>query len=832
MIHAFFHRLTGAPTTLFSLYDPQSDQLTPVTSKDFLIRCRQWADYLLQRPETVVAVFGRTNPTMIAAWLGAILAGKLPVFLSYPSQKIQGSSYQEKIDNYRKRFKSCCFIGEPRDQSISVDLITAADLAPAGHTPIAHYPGFQQEADSPLFLQCSSGTTGLQKAVAITRTELNHQIKHYSQRLNLNPQEDHIINWLPLYHDMGLITAHLLPLLTQTPLTHIDTFDWAAHPDSFLHLLQRQSGTLCWLPNFAFSFLSRSTRRFDLSGVRCFINCSEPVSAGAFERFCQTFSVQPRQLGISYALAEHVFAATQTPLNRPPTALLVERIALQRRQLIPIKSWNLGDPSPQSQEQVVFSCGTPLDGVQITIQTRRESEQVGEVMLQGACTVSGYYQQPSLQTQGWFPTGDLGFMHQGELYLCGRSKDLIIHNGKNIYPQDLEEVVSQHPHVQAGRVAALGCRDEGLDSEKIQVLFEPLTPLSLTQRNRVRSELCQQLESLFDIRVELFCLPKGWLRKTSSGKIARAANRDRFQTALEGEIHLVGDSHVRLFWTTITSHHNRFRKIHAHWVGLLWSGNWKSSFSFFGQLIPQLKRRDILIIHCGEPECRSLFAASDNPQERIEHSIRGYRDFFSTLKQVWPGRLAYMTGIPTHPENIDNKDPNWPITGNPEDRYRWQKIFYEKMQELCTEQLIQFIDVCTPLLEENGLMEPSRLADAAHLKQEGHTDLYWNLLEERFGYLDDEANDPPVESLTWDGSYEHYLELVKQKIRVFAPLIEHPDWNKLVSSGVLDSLSIVELVTMLDQMFGFQIPPEEIYRDNFESIKEIYNRYSQLNKGL
>ena len=829
MIENFFRHLAHTPYTPFSLQGSAQTPLIPIASNQLLTTCRQWQSLFIHRSEPVVAVFGRMTPSMISAWLGAILAGKLPVFISYPSHKIQKEEYAEKLANYTQRFGSCLFVAEESERNLATNRLSTKDLDTINPQPQTDWLNHLSPKENPLFLQCGSGTTGLQKAVAITGNQLEHQLKSYADTLNLDPKSDHIASWLPLYHDMGLVAAFLLPLLTHTPFTLIDTFEWSANPLLLLQIIQQQKATLCWLPNFAFALLAKQSAKqsahYDLSSIRAFINCSEPVSLHNMERFVRTHSLNPQQLAVCYALAENVFAVSQTPIGQAPTALMVDRLALQRKQIEGIQSFQLGDPLPEEKlTKPLFSCGSLLQGVEVHIE-KKGQHTVGEVWIRGESSITGYYQHHNLRDDGWTPTGDLGFFYKQQLYLSGRSKDLIIHNGKNIHPQDIEEIVHQHPMVYPGRVTALGWLDESLDSEKIVVLFEPRHPLNLEERSKVIQEISHPLETLFECHCQVVCVPQRWLQKTSSGKMARGRVLQRYLDSKENTIHLCGDSHVRLFWSHSTSHHNLFRHIKAYWLGLLWADNWQKTLPFFLDLIPQFNPKDVLIIHIGEPECRSIFPASKEPLIRIEQSIENYRTFFLTLRKIWRGRLAYMTGIPTHPNTLDNGDSQWPIQGTAHQRYQYQKLFYQRMQTLCNELVIHFIDICTPLLETDGFMNPNRLADKAHLTPK-HRDFYLNIFENYFGFIDTQHNpEDTLEKQTWNGTYPHFEQLTKQKITELS-MGRRVDWNAMVSNGFLDSLAIIEVIAMLDQVCGFSIQPETVSRQDFESLENIYQKFA------
>ncbi|MBF0421364.1 MAG: AMP-binding protein [Magnetococcales bacterium] len=827
VVEQFLTDLSHRSGPLFHIFDPRSGTMVGCDCPTFHRLVLTWAERLQSTPDPVIMIFGRTTPMMMAAWFGSIVAGRLPAFLSYPSHKITPEAYASKLANYRNRFQSTTFVGEVEDRDTWPDVLTfdISMKAMVPRCPSGSTPG--EADDPPLFLQCSSGTTGLQKAVMIRQSQLSYQINHYRQALKLDPTADRIVSWLPLYHDMGLVATFLLPLLTQTEVYYLDPFHWAAAPGLLLEAMERHGGTLTWLPNFAFSFLCKDNHRFDLSHVRAFINCSEPVSIDNFQRFMTTHGVLPHQLSVCYALAENVFAASMSDIGQPPRWLSVDPASLHRHRLVAYGNANsLREPiSGRQGHRMVVSCGTPLPGVEIRIHSPSGTE-IGEIHLRSPCTVAGYYQSDAIAQAGWFPTGDLGFIHDGELYLCGRKKDLIIQNGKNIYPQDVEAVLHTHPQVHPGRVAVAGMMDDEWNTQRTFALVETESNLPLQQRRALCHELQSRLTLDFDVLVQVAVVPRGWLRKTSSGKMAREHNLERYLTAMKDGIHLCGDSHVRLFWTNKTSHHNLFKAIHAYWVGLLWSDNWKKTIAFFTQLVSHMNPRDVLVIEAGEPECRSIFPAHAEPEARIELSVAGYREFFLFLKKIWPGRLAYMTGVPTAPRNGDNGDPQWPVRGDPQQRYRYQQQFYDQMQRLCAELFIHFIDVCSPLLGDDGMVAPESLVDGTHLNP-SWISLYVERLEATFGAINLEPGDSPLDALQWDGSFDHFSQLIQKKVRDHQPLVDNPSWDKMVSSSLLDSLAIIELITMLNQVCGLNIEPGKIQWQDFESIESIYIKFVQ-----
>jgi acyl-CoA synthetase (AMP-forming)/AMP-acid ligase II len=384
-------------------------------------------------------------------------------------------------------------------------------------------------------LQHSSGTTGLQKGVALAHDAVLNQLASYSDAIALNAQ-DVIVSWLPLYHDMGLIAGFLMPLMQGVPLVLMSPFEWVKSPAMLFRAIHDYRGTLCWLPNFAYNHCARRIRQRDLDGLsaasmRMFINCSEPVYAESHDLFAERFAplgVTLDMLAVSYAMAENTFAVTQTPPGVPPRRDLIDRAALQSDlRAVPVAA-------EHPNVVVKVSCGRPITG---TAARALDSDgnplperSVGEIAVRSDSMLSGYYMRPDLHPfrDGWYLTGDRGYLADGQVYIVGRSKDLIINAGKNVYPQDIEAIVNTVPGIHSGRAVVFGVPDEREGTELIAVVAEVETD-DAGERKAIMQHVRQAVAQQSSVTLNYVTLVDGrWLIKTSSGKIARAANRDKW----------------------------------------------------------------------------------------------------------------------------------------------------------------------------------------------------------------------------------------------------------------------------------------------------------------
>jgi acyl-CoA synthetase (AMP-forming)/AMP-acid ligase II len=427
-------------------------------------------------------------------------------------------------------------------------MLLSTEVQPASELDAQQLSGSSSNAQEIVLLQHSSGTTGLQKGVALSHQAVFNQLDAYARALHLD-ENDAIVSWLPLYHDMGLIAGFILPVLCRVPLLLISPFDWVRAPYKLLHTVSAHRGTLTWLPNFAFNFCAQKIRSRDLEGIdlsswRAVINCSEPMYWSSHQMFLERFQpygLRAEALATCYAMAENVFAVTQGGIDDPVTvdrisqrALLSERIA--RPAAVEELSLNM------------LSAGPPLENVRVRILDEQRQElperHLGEIALSSDCMLTGYYQRPDLTEkafhEGWYLTGDLGYIAEGEVYVTGRKKDLIIVGGKNIYPQDLEALAGEVPGVHPGRVVAFGVHDEASGTEDVVIIAEADTPGPLSPggadpgSQQIADEIRQRVTRGSDIALRFVKLvERGWLLKTSSGKVARSANKEKYLNSLD-----------------------------------------------------------------------------------------------------------------------------------------------------------------------------------------------------------------------------------------------------------------------------------------------------------
>lgn len=500
----------------------------------------------IEAGDLVILVLRHSLDLIYAFW-GALYLGSVASIFPFLTEKLDPMIYRERVHDLVTQAGAKALITFPENVEdfrnlfgkTQCRIISTAEISES--LPEDGTLGFRSDfpAEKIAFLQHSSGTTGLQKGVALTHRAVLNQIQSYSQAIDLRP-EDVIVSWLPLYHDMGLIAGFVMPIVTGIPLVLMSPFKWVKNPAILMSAITQEGGTLCWLPNFALNHSARAIRErdieaCDLSRMRLFINCSEPVYHSSQRIFLERFSkvgLRPEHLSVCYAMAENTFAVTQQVPGALPRIDWVSTQSIQRKLI--------AEPAvaEAAGSTAVVSCGVPISGTEIKIVGKDGLElhdrHVGEVALRSNCMLDGYYHRQDLTSRavrdGWYLTGDMGYAADGELYITGRKKDLILVGGKNIYPQDLEAIANTLPGFVPGRCAAFGVFDERLGSENIVMVCE-LTDPDMTEDQKkeleflLRKSVVQQSEAaLSDVRL----VGKRWLIKTSSGKISRASNRDKY----------------------------------------------------------------------------------------------------------------------------------------------------------------------------------------------------------------------------------------------------------------------------------------------------------------
>jgi acyl-CoA synthetase (AMP-forming)/AMP-acid ligase II len=343
---------------------------------------------------------------------------------------------------------------------------------------------------------------------------------------------------------MGLIAGFIMPILSGIPLVLSSPFDWVRAPYKLMQSVTQYKGTLTWLPNFAYNFCTQKIRERDLEGVdlsswRAVINCSEPVrweSHQAFYEKFKSYGLRPKSLQTSYAMAENVFGVTQSDLTGQPQVEEIDRESF----MVDRRARYMMDGRPSMK---MMSSGHVLSNTRIRVLDEHGDEVtervIGEIALQSDCMLTGYYNRPDLTEKafldGWYMTGDYGYISRGELFVSGRKKDMIIVGGRNVYPQDLESLSYEVPGVHAGRSVAFGLFDEEQGTEEVVIIAE-VDSEDVEDQQRIADAIRRHVtkNSAIALRHVKVVGPK-WILKTTSGKTARSANKEKFLKELENQ---------------------------------------------------------------------------------------------------------------------------------------------------------------------------------------------------------------------------------------------------------------------------------------------------------
>jgi 1-acyl-sn-glycerol-3-phosphate acyltransferase len=502
---------------------------------------------LLERslaPRDRVAIMLPTEPAFFPAFLGVLMAGGIPVPVYPPFRQAQVEDHLRRQAGILRNAEASMLITSPEIRPLAgllkglTDKLrrieTVASLTVAGST-VEPRPA---TGESLALIQYTSGSTGDPKGVMLTHANLLANIRSMAQALEAS-SADIFVSWLPLYHDMGLIGAWLGCLYFGVPTVIMPPLAFLAEPARWLWAIHRHRGTLSAGPNFAFELCIKNVREKDLAGLdlsslRMVCNGAEPVSPWTIARFTEKFrphGFKPSAMAPVYGLAENAVGLAFPPLGRLPIIDRVDRDALSRD--------GVARPAQADGGATVeiVACGQPLPGHEVRVidSTGRElpDRHEGRLQFKGPSATSGYFRNAektrALFDGEWLESGDRAYIANGDIFITGRLKDIIIRGGRNIYPHELEEAVGAVEGVRKGCVAVFPSKDEHSQTERLVVMAETrLTdPEARASLSRRIGEATIQLLGLPPDDVVL--VPPHAVPKTSSGKIRRSAARTLYE---------------------------------------------------------------------------------------------------------------------------------------------------------------------------------------------------------------------------------------------------------------------------------------------------------------
>src|SRR6516225_656527 len=526
------------------------DEHEELTFGEFRGRARAQAGFLREHGvssgDRVVIIMPQSIGIM-ETFAGAMLLGAVPAILAYPNFKIEPAKYRSGLAGVTANLKAKAVVVDdefPEELLGHVALSDGSKLLRTGAhivaEPLDDIAEFSPARESLAFIQHSAGTTGLQKGVALTHGAVLRQIQHLAEALKIDGATDRIYNWLPLYHDMGLIACFMLPMVCHVPIVMQSPLDWVMRPEIMLQIISEYKCTLAWMPNFAFQFVPRRTRpnsraEYDLSSLRALINCSEPVRSSSLSEFRDAFApagLSGNALQSSYAMAENVFAVTQSDIQETSgvTQIWAQSQAFRGEgRVVPVAEGAVGAISFASSGRLL-----PGNEIRIVSEARETLADglVGEIQLKSDSLFTGYFNRPDLtgkaMSDEWYLTGDLGFCLGGELFVAGRKKDLLIVGGENLYPQDIEETIATHSAIHDGRVVVFGLYNPALGTEEIIAVAEVENEDFLAHGLEIDGEIRKRVIEGIGIAMRTVLLkPPGWIVKSTAGKSARSATREK-----------------------------------------------------------------------------------------------------------------------------------------------------------------------------------------------------------------------------------------------------------------------------------------------------------------
>jgi fatty-acyl-CoA synthase len=534
----------------FNFHDARADLVRAYPYAELARDARRQALRLIAdgvQPGDRVALIAETGADFAAAFFAAIYAGALPVPLPLPTSFGGRDSYIEQIATQLRSCGPKLVLSPeglfPMVEAAAQGLCAAHDWAVyfAATVPVVPLPS--PKPTDIAYLQYSSGSTRFPHGVAVTHEALLANLAGHAHCTDAGAG-DRVVSWLPWYHDMGLVGCVLAPVANQISVDYIATEDFARRPLSWLTLISRNpDNTLSYSPTFGYDICARRispsinvAERFDLSRWRVAGNGADMIRPEVMQAFVDVFAAAGFKASAflpSYGLAEATLAVTIMPLGEGIVSDLIDERTLSG-------AGGRSDTRQPTRYRAIVNCGKALPG--LTIEVRDEAgelladRKIGRIFVRGLGVMAGYFRdeeatRAALSDDGWLDTGDMGYLAKGSLFIVGRAKDMIIINGKNHWPQDIEWAIEQLPGFKAGDIAAFSITTPS-GEEAPAVLVQCRTGDN-DERARLRDAIRTKVKAITGMSCVVELVPPRTLPKTSSGKLSRSKARSQY---LSGEI--------------------------------------------------------------------------------------------------------------------------------------------------------------------------------------------------------------------------------------------------------------------------------------------------------